>query len=87
MSTAEQILVIVLAAALALFLLLAIIATVKVIQILNQLKKLTEKAEKVVDTAEHMSEVFTKAAGPVAIGRLITNIADSVFNHKSKRGK
>lgn len=89
MGNAEQILLVILAGSLALFLLLAIIATVKIIQVLNHLKAISEKAEKLANTAETVGEFFKYSAGPVAFGRLFANIADAVFKHhkKSKRNE
>lgn len=81
MNTTEQILVIILASTLAIFLILAIVATIKVIQILNHLKVITEKAEQLVDKAEAVGEFFQKTAGPVALGKLISNIVGSVLHH------
>jgi hypothetical protein len=90
MEGAEQTLVIILASALALFLLLGIIALIKLIQILNHLKQITEKAESIAEKAENISEFFRYSAGPAVIGKFLANIAEVVFkrdSHKSKRGK
>ena len=87
MGNSEQILVIILASALAIFLLLAIIATVKVIQILNHLKIITEKAEKLANTAESVGEFFKYTAGPAALGKLLSNVSEIVFKHHNKNKK
>lgn len=87
MGNSEQILVIILASTLAIFLVLAIIATIKLIQILNHLKTITEKAEKLANTAESVGEFFKYTAGPAAIGRLISNVSEAVFKHHNKKGK
>lgn len=91
MDGAEQILVIILASALAVFLVLAITATIITIQILNHIKRVAEKAENIADKAEAVTDFFQKSAGPMAIGRFLTNIADAVFqkrgNGKSKNSK
>lgn len=86
LTNAESLLVAILAAFLALFLLLAIIATIKIIQVLNHLKSISEKAEKLADTAEHVGEFFRYSAGPVAIAKLFAGINEHVFK-KSPRGK
>lgn len=83
MGNAEQILVIILASALAVFLILAIVAAIKFIQILNHLKRISQKAEKLANTAETVGEFFKYTAGPAAIGKLLSNVHDAVF----KRGK
>lgn len=87
MENAEQILVVILASALALFLILAIIATVKIIQILNHLKSITEKAEQIADKAEAVSEFFAKTAGPSALVKLFANVVDAFRRGKSKKGE
>lgn len=83
MENAEQILVVILSGALALFLILGITVLVKVIQILNHIKHLTEKAEQIADKAEAVSEFFQASAGPAAIAKLVGNIV-STMNSKSK---
>ena len=85
MNTAEQILVIILASFLAIFLLLAIIVTVKAIQVMSRLKDVVEKAKEVADNVESASEMLRKTAGPIAVGRFFMNMADVVTKHK--RGK
>lgn len=84
MGNAEQTLVVFLSAALAVFLLLAIIATVKLIQVLNHLKAISEKAEKLANTAETVGEFFKYTAGPAALGKLVSNISEAVFKHHKK---
>ncbi len=88
MNTSERILVIILASTLAIFLVLAIVAVIKVIQVLNHLKRIAAKAESIADKAEAVSDFFQKSAGPLAIGRFMSGIAESVFQKKqSKRSK
>ncbi len=85
MNGAERVLVVILSATLALFLVLAITAIVIGIQILRHIKRIMEKAEKIADKAEAVGEFFQRSAGPMAIGRLITNVAEAVFNKRSNR--
>lgn len=87
MEDAQTILVIILASALALFLILAIVAVVKLIQLLTQLKRLTDKAEKLADRAENVTEFFKYTAGPAAIGKLLSNISETVHKHRNKSKK
>lgn len=87
MGNANETLVIILASALVLFLVLAIIAAIKTIQILNHLKKISEKAEKVANTAETVGEFFKYTAGPAAIGKFFSNVAEAVNKHKKKESK
>lgn len=83
MNTTEHILLIVLAAALALFLLLAIFIAVQIIRLLKAVNKITAKAEHVIETAESVGEVFKNAAGPLALARVVGNIIRAV-NKKRK---
>lgn len=87
MNTSEDILVIFLSTALAVFLLVGIIAVVKIIQILNHVKSIIEKADRLAEKAEEVGEFFQKAAGPATVAKLIGNIVES-FREKrrSKRG-
>jgi hypothetical protein len=85
MENAEEILVIVLASFLALFLLLAIVATIKIIQLMNRLNNIGERAEAIADKAETAANFISKAAGPAMIGNLLANIADAVSSKKSKK--
>lgn len=90
MEGAEQTLLIILAGALAIFLILGIIAAVKIIQVANHLKVITEKAEHIADKAENITEFFKYSAGPAAVGKLLANITEVIFkkgNNKSKRGR
>lgn len=78
-----QILVIILSTTLAIFLVLAIVLIVKLIQVANAIKHITTKAEEIVDRAEEVSEMFQRTAAPLAVGRLLSNIADLL----SRKGK
>lgn len=82
LSTVQQILLSILAAALALFLILSIAIAVMVIRLLKTLRAIADKAEKVVESAEAVGDVFKKAAGPLGIFRLIQGIID--HNRKDK---
>jgi membrane protein implicated in regulation of membrane protease activity len=87
MDTAMQVLVIIVSATLTLFLLLAIVALIYLIKVLHALKRLTDKAEVLADKAGVVGEFIGRAAGPVAVGRLLTHVAESVFNHGKKDRK
>lgn len=87
METTETILVIFLSSALAVSLLLSVIVLVKVIQLVNTLKRIAEKAEAIADKAETIGGMFSKAAGPVAVGRFMTHLAESVFGKSKSKSK
>lgn len=84
MESSERTLVIILGAALALFLVLGIFALIKIIQILNHLKRISEKAERFADKAEAVSEFFERASTPLAAGRLMANISDAIFKRRQR---
>ena len=81
-------LVIILSITLLIFLALGIYLIIRLIQISNHIKRITEHAEQMADRAEHVSSFFAKTATPVAIAKLVSNLADIVQNKRTKgRGK
>jgi len=86
MSTAEQILVIFLSAALAVFLTLGIVLLILCIKIAQHVKRISAKAEELTDKAESVAEFFSKAATPMAVGRMIALAAERLFGRKGKKG-
>lgn len=91
MDNAEKILVIILASALAVFLVIGIIALIKFVQILDHIKTITQKAEHIAEQAEAVGAFFQKTAGPIALGKLLSNISEHIFGgreaKKTKRSK
>jgi hypothetical protein len=87
METSQDLLVIILSTALAVLLALAIAIAVLVIQLLQSIKRLTNKAEHVIETAEHVGEAFSNASGSLALFRIVRNIADMVSKHSPKANK
>ncbi len=88
MENAETILVIMLSTFLAIFLVLSIVLLAKCIQISNSVQRITDKAENVMDQAENIGEFFSRASGTFSVGRLLSNIADTVLHkHDNKKGK
>jgi hypothetical protein len=84
MNTTEHILVIVLAAALALFLILGIVVVVQVIRLVKTLQVLAAKAEKLVGNAESAAELLKSTVGKFTVLRFAHSIFDMVTKHKSK---
>ncbi len=82
MDQAVRVLIIILASVLTLFLLLAIIAIIKLIQVLQSLKRIVAQAEKIADSAEAVGEFFKRSKGPLALGKFIANIAETVMHRK-----
>ncbi|HTE58046.1 MAG TPA: hypothetical protein VK694_04845 [Verrucomicrobiae bacterium] len=87
MENAQTILVICLSAALAVFLILGIILLSICIKIANHIKHISEKAEQITDKAENIADFFSKAATPMAIGRIISQVSEAVLNRKGKKRK
>lgn len=81
-----DILVIVLSVALAILLIVSIVFVSVLIKLINQLRVISHKAEEIVDDVESVSGFFKKAAGPVAVTSLISNIVSKVAEFK-KKGK
>ena len=84
MDTSQDILVIILSTALAVLLVLAIAVAVLVVKLLQTIKRITDKAEHVIENAEHVSQAFSQASGPLALFKIVRNVADMVAKHKSK---
>jgi hypothetical protein len=80
MESTERVLVIILAAALAVFLVLGIIALVKIIQILKDIKRISEKAVSLADKAETIGEFLRQSATPLSIMKLMANF----FKNRNK---
>jgi len=86
MNTAEQILVIFLSTALAIFLILGIILLTKLIEVVNRIKVITEKAEDLADKAEAVGTFLGKTAKPAILIKALSNIART-YKSKDKSGK
>ena len=83
MNTSERVLVIILSAFLALFLLLAIMTVVEILVLLHKFHRLMDKAEKAVSSAEAAAMALRKIAGPVGLLRFAKTFAES-FVHKQQ---
>lgn len=85
----EQVLVVILSTFLAIFLLLNIILSVILIKVFRTVKRLTEKADHLASKAEAVGDFFSHAAGPIALGRMVASVVETVFqkgnDNKSKR--
>lgn len=82
MNTAEQILVIVLATALAIFLVLAIVIATQVVRLLKVLREISEKAQEFVNSAESTAEMFKSTVGKLTVLRFAHSVIDMVTKHK-----
>ncbi len=84
MNTAEQILVVTLAAALAVFLVLAIVAAVHLIKLIKTLQSVADKAESFVDSAERTADIVKSAVGQLSLVRFIQNVVEMVQKRSKK---
>ena len=87
MDKAAEVLVIITSSVLVVFLVACIIAIVRFIQLLHSLQRISEKAERLADSAEHIGAFFEKATGPMMFGNFVKNVAQQVFHHSTKEGK
>jgi len=83
MSTVEQIILVILAAALAVFLIVAIVVAVYTIQLVKTLQHIALKAESLVDSAESVSALVKQAVGHLSLLRFVRSVVDLVHS-KSK---
>ena len=82
MNDAAQTLVIIVSAVLALFLLLAIVALIWVLKILRSLRRITEQAEKLVNSAEAAAEFFQRTSGPLSVMKTLASVVDNVSKQR-----
>jgi hypothetical protein len=87
MENAQEILVIFLSAALAIFLLLNIILLVVLIKVARHIKRISEKAEAISDKAGNVAEFLASAATPMFAGKVVSNIMDAVFGRRGAKRK
>jgi ABC-type methionine transport system permease subunit len=80
MNTTEQILLVILGAALAVFLTLAIVAIVYVIRLIKTLQTLAEKAETLVESAESVGAMVKQAVGQLSLLKFLRSIVTLVHN-------
>lgn len=85
MNTAEQIILLILAGVLLVFLTLAITTIIFVLRLIATLRRIADKAEYAVDSAGSMVEMFKKASGPMTILHFVKSIAEVVNKHKADK--
>ncbi len=85
LGTAQQIILIILASFLALFLIVSIIIGILIIKVLRTIRHITQKAETITDRADAVAAFFQQSAGPAAIVKLVSNIVHSVREHKESK--
>lgn len=86
MENATEILVIILSAFLAVFLILGIALTILLIKLTKSIKRIADKADDVVGNVEAASAALKNVAGPLATGKFVMNIVDTVLKNKRRKG-
>lgn len=88
MDTTEKVIMVILATALAIFLILAIVSVILVIRVLKSVNRVTKKAEQLIDSAETVGKIFKQTAEQMSFMRLLRNVADMVGQrHREKKGE
>lgn len=82
LSTAQQILVVILTTVLAISLILSIVIGVMVINIMRAARRMVEKAERAIDSAEAVGQVIKNAAGPIGMMRVARTVFKMIAKHK-----
>jgi hypothetical protein len=86
MNDTAVITLIVVSAALTVFLVLLCVALGYLISILRQVKRITARAENVADTVESAAAAFERASSPLAVLKLLGKIVEQASEFK-KKGK
>ncbi len=84
-TTTEQWLLIILSAALAVFLILGITVLIYTVQIMQRLKRVAERAEDIADSVEETAEMFRKGSGPVSFIKVIAQIINAAKKNDKDR--
>ncbi|HVV26165.1 MAG TPA: hypothetical protein VHC21_04010 [Candidatus Saccharimonadales bacterium] len=84
MTTTDQVLLIVVAALLSVFLLLCIGVMAGVLKLIKALREVVAKAEEVADSVESAAEVLRDTSGPLAMFKLIRNIMKATQKGRRK---
>lgn len=84
MEGTEQILVVFLSGALAVFLVLGIILLIQVLKIVKQIKYIVARADLLLDKAESVGDLLEKSVTTLTFGRLFTSVA-SKFTRRKRR--
>jgi len=85
MNTASEVLLIIVSAILAIFLLVLIAATIYVVKILRQVKRITERAETVAGSVEAAASAFGRTAAPLAVLKIIGKIVKQ--SNRTRKGR
>jgi hypothetical protein len=81
LSTAQQVLVIILSTVLAISLILSIVIGVMVIQLVRRIQQMVDKAERAVASVGAVSEAIKSIAGPASLLRAVKLVVNMVSRH------
>lgn len=84
MNTAEQVLVVMLAATLGVLLVLLVAIATYVLKIVKSLQSIATKAEHLVESAEEVGNIVRQTAGKLSILGMVQSIVDLVGNKPKK---
>ncbi len=87
MNTTEQILLVILAAALAVFLILSIVVAIQTIRLMKTLQRVANRAQEFVDSAEKTADLVKSAVGQLSIMRFVQNVVNMVQKRADKGNK
>lgn len=87
LGTTQQVLLIILATALAIFLILAIAVLILVLRLLATLKLMAHKAEKVIESAEAVGQVIKNVAAPAGALKVFHSVFEAVSKHHRTKDK
>ncbi len=85
MNDTAVITLIVVSAALTIFLILFSLMLYNLVCLVRQVRKIVEKAENVATSVESAASAFEKTATPIAALKVVANIVESVAKLKKKR--
>jgi hypothetical protein len=85
LSTTQQVLLIILGAALAVFLILAIAAMIMVIRLLLIVRAVTSKAERLIQSGETAIDMIKNVTGPAGLFNVIKSAYTMVQHHKRNK--
>ena len=85
LTTTEQIILIILAAALAVFIILGIAVLILVLRLLSTLKLMADKAEKIIESAEAVGQVIKNVAAPAGLLKVFHTIMETVVKQRKDK--
>lgn len=85
MTTADQVLIIIVGVLLSIFILLCISVVVVTLKLISGLRQIVERAEEAVESVESAAEVLRDTSGRLAFFKLMRNIIKMVQSNQRKK--